>query len=1044
MVNKMKQIKKMKKVAVLCSVSLCLLTANLSLYGEERGCLHYDADIAGDKIEYFSENDKQVIVVTGGFVFDVDVRRVKAQKAVLWIKSYGTGQMLQHEITIYAEGNAEYTQHGVVATDSRILVAINLRGKIKVDSMRKASEATKKSSVYSNAVARLKQSYEQKVATPKIVLVKKGKVKQPKETQNGLIGVSDIARGNSLPEIAPASTATKSSKGVVATKTQNGAKNASAAQDNRKRSLGMSFHAKDGFQIKNDSTEKGLSYFISKGDVFISRGDPKEAKSSTYMEMEARSAVIFARETKTRKIREGEEAVPYATKAMGLGASGKNVTGIFLEGDVKLRRGSRRVRAESIYYDPVNNKALFLKPVVRTVQEQRNVPIIVRAREARQTSARDLKLYDAVITSSDFAKPTWAIEVRGAKLSDKTEYDDEGTQVSERKLKMKYKSAKYTVRGLPVFWSPQGDITFEQGHSPLKTAKIGDFKDFGTGLQTEWHLFRLLGMVKPEELSATLIADIYEKGGVFGIEGDYQKSRSKDSQYSGYFDVVGVYDSEAKDDFGDVRKNIESKTERGRILARHKEFFGDGWQVQGELSLMSDRNFLETYYRSEFWTGKEQENLIYAKKQRDNWAFTALMKARMNDFLSQTEAFPEVEGYLIGEPFFDDQFVYFAEARVGAVRYRDNDESDIAVRSDMMGRFDTRHEINMPLSFDTSLGRLNVIPFASARLSYWSDTPDSSQRALMFSRPGRFNNGVDTSKLGLDDKKTRLFGMVGARASMDFWKIYEDIDNDFWDIHRLKHIITPEVVVFGSATNGASPEALFPLSEQVENNIRENAGISFSVKNVIQTKRGEAGDRRTVDWMRFKATLGFFDKTDPTLAGNGALYALSPEYSRQRSFLSLDYYWSVSNSIAIMADASFDLDDDEAYDDDNSRLDIANIGVSVRHDPRLSYYAGLRYIDEYNSTVGTFGLNYQINKKYHLSLFEQYDFDYRGGVNLGTQLWIVRKFPRWYAGLSITYDARYDTEDELGVMLVVWPEGVPEAQPNLGRLSGLLNRSNRN
>ena len=73
----------------------------------------------------------------------------------------------------------------------------------------------------------------------------------------------------------------------------------------------------------------------------------------------------------------------------------------------------------------------------------------------------------------------------------------------------------------------------------------------------------------------------------------------------------------------------------------------------------------------------------------------------------------------------------------------------------------------------------------------------------------------------------------------------------------------------------------------------------------------------------------------------------------------------------------------------------------------------------------------------------QYDFTYDGGVNLGTRITIVRKLPRWYLGLTFTYDRRYASDDEFGVVLALWPEGVPEVRIG-GRRTQLLDQSSEN
>ena len=127
---------------------------------------------------------------------------------------------------------------------------------------------------------------------------------------------------------------------------------------------------------------------------------------------------------------------------------------------------------------------------------------------------------------------------------------------------------------------------------------------------------------------------------------------------------------------------------------------------------------------------------------------------------------------------------------------------------------------------------------------------------------------------------------------------------------------------------------------------------------------------------------------------------------------------TLTDTTALLADMNYDLVD--------GHCDRVNVGFAVQRDPRLSYYLGLRYIKELDSAVGTFALKYQINKKYSIEFQEQYDFTYRAGVNLGTRISIVRKFPRWYVSLTFLYDQRLDADDDIGVIIALWPEGVPE------------------
>jgi hypothetical protein len=136
-----------------------------------------------------------------------------------------------------------------------------------------------------------------------------------------------------------------------------------------------------------------------------------------------------------------------------------------------------------------------------------------------------------------------------------------------------------------------------------------------------------------------------------------------------------------------------------------------------------------------------------------------------------------------------------------------------------------------------------------------------------------------------------------------------------------------------------------------------------------------------------------------------------------------------------MADIKWDLD--------KGHCDLWNIGFAIDRSPRLSYYIGMRYINELDSNTITFGAKYKINKKYTVSFFEQYDFRTNDGQNLGTRMTIVRRFPRWNVGLTLMFDQRYSGSDEYGAMLSIWHAGIPEAYITSGTLQ-LLNQSDKN
>ena len=66
--------------------------------------------------------------------------------------------------------------------------------------------------------------------------------------------------------------------------------------------------------------------------------------------------------------------------------------------------------------------------------------------------------------------------------------------------------------------------------------------------------------------------------------------------------------------------------------------------------------------------------------------------------------------------------------------------------------------------------------------------------------------------------------------------------------------------------------------------------------------------------------------------------------------------------------------------------------------------------------------------------------DYDGHETMASSLTLLRKFPRWYVGVTAVMDHR---TDDMGIYLTIWPEGVPEARLGSGR-AVLLGESDLN
>ena len=970
-----------------------------------------DAKIAATEIHAFSDQGENVTIALGNFSLAVGGRKVTGRDAVLWVKTDSSRPMERHEITAYVEGDAKVAEpDGSSLSDRTLLVTLRSEGKLSAEgafSTRPLNDFP----LYQHAKeARQKSKTAAKAASAPALHEAPAIVRQEPPVPQPQPAAQAEPEASPQPAEVPAAPAAAPP-----------AKRPSQPAP-PKTVYPVNFSA-DNVSYQLDE-QKSRWITVARGNVYLSQGNPD---SDLFVELRSQVAVIF---TQTAAENKKDTFSPYSPELIGVAGQGKQVvTGVYLEGDVVISRGERVFRGESAYYDFTIDRALVTEPVFRTVQEQRNIPIYIRAREARLLSAREIWFADAKVTSSEFYTPEYHIGAKTAYLMDNTPYNPEGKPLGERAWQSKLTDTTFNIRGVPVFWTPsvQGDL--QQGNTPLRKATVGKSGRFGWGVETEWHLFRLLGVVEPEGFKGKFNFDWLERGVIGGIDLDYARR-----DFSGYDMFYGVVDSEGQDAFGAERKDIPASSLRGRALMRHKQFLPEDWELQFELSYICDRNFMEEFFPDEHFAGKEQETLLYAKKQRDNWAFTSLAKVRINRFDTQSDSYPDLGLYLIGEPLLNDRLTFFSESHAGIKRFQTSNAflrdlaTDQTIPSPLndydtgcFTRVDTRQELDLPLHS----GPINLVPYAVGRATHWGD---------------RWSDNADVaaerlSLFGSDGTETfRPYGQVGLKTDTHVWGVFDGVDSRLWDLHGLKHIITPEMVLFLAGSNGVTPDDLLPLDPGIEQHLEPTSGAAFNLYQRLQTKRGQPGQQHTSDWMRMNLSLGLYDSNQDNVPADGRFFWYRPENSIARNHLNGEYAWNISDSTALLTDANYDIESGE--------LGKGNVGIAVSRDPRLRYYAGMRYTEAVNSAAGTFGVNYQINRKYSISTFEQYDFKFDDGRNLSTNVTITRKLPRWYAAFTFSHD-NSAADNEVTLLVTFWPEGIEEAKIGGGKLA-LLGGSEKN
>jgi hypothetical protein len=309
-----------------------------------------------------------------------------------------------------------------------------------------------------------------------------------------------------------------------------------------------------------------------------------------------------------------------------------------------------------------------------------------------------------------------------------------------------------------------------------------------------------------------------------------------------------------------------------------------------------------------------------------------------------------------------------------------------------------------------------LTPWASVRYTGQQDGPEVTYVRGMPIAGTTADDGTtvptfETMRVG----GSRFYGTAGVKAHTDIQRIYNAVASKLWDLHRMRHVVSPEFTAFSAWSNKEYDE-LFGFDDDVDRNLDAFGAVDMRVRQRWQTLRGGPGRWTSVDWFTLTtgATLYRRDDLDPQFL-RGRFFDAAPEYSQARDNLYLESAWRVSETTSILADCQYDLD--------TSDLSFANIGVAVSKTPRLTHYLGARYIRALNSTVITYSTDYRLNYKYRLRLLLQYDTEEQKFIE--SHVRVTRRMPGWIVEVGVGYD---QLDDDLSAQFALYPVGAEGAR----------------
>lgn len=667
---------------------------------------------------------------------------------------------------------------------------------------------------------------------------------------------------------------------------------------------------------------------------------------------------------------------------------------IYAEGNVTVRRKDDLQIADKIFENVKEEKGILINSKIKTTIQKREdktsavsaikapsqkrktftfegLPTYIQGEEIRLIGKGKYEITNGKISTCGFGHPHYHFQGKKIRL----------TQRGVHNIVSSTNNAFYLEK-YPIAYLPYLVLDVKKDERLLRDWQFGSSSRFGSFFKSDWNLFAVTGGNQKDWSDLILNLDYLQKRG-FGTGLDFEYSRQ---------DLFGYLDTYYIKDHGDSDINnvpIENE-DRGTILWRHRQELPYDLRLEMEYSYLSDPQFLREYFRQEFKQEKDRETALYLRRIHDTSAETFVINEQFNGFDTTVdslrerryaERLPELSYQIIGEPIGDNLLVFSSEST--ATYFNGSFERvDPEVESESVARVDTANRVSMPFK----PGFFNINPFMEGRVTGYTESIETSDAVDEA-------NGPATG---------RFIGSFGFDWSSTHWRNYS-FYNDFFKINRLRHIFVPELRYSYSPIMTKDPDEFYQYDE-VDALDSSNVAV-IGVKNKLQTKRGEPGLEKTVDFVDFSVDYYFF----PSKAG---LYndGINGIIIREDNFINIDFRSQLTDIVAFVSERN-------EFNTEEFRFDVLSSGIEVYNLPDWQYFFGYRFIRDISSTIMLAG-EYTISEKWKVTGEEKYDFkslkleeDANNNLNrenktqnLRTNIILSRYFHDWIGSLTLELD----------------------------------------
>ncbi|MFV0416734.1 MAG: LPS-assembly protein LptD [Chthoniobacterales bacterium] len=625
-------------------------------------------------------------------------------------------------------------------------------------------------------------------------------------------------------------------------------------------------------------------------------------------------------------------------------------------------------------------------------------PMLFRAFSMRAPSLREFRATNSMITTDDSSEPDYYIRSRTVRI-----YPDD---------RVVFLNSTLYVRKVPVFWLPYlySSLT-ETGFS------------FLPGYDSRWGAFLLTTYGFPigtgENFIGRVHVDERTKQG-FALGFDLDLKFGKDNRSQGEFLSYYAFDNDGGDPGDD-------KDGRYRVTYKQHLFLTDDIYATADINLLSDSNFMEDFFPTEFRTDPQPDNYVALTKWDENYTMNLLTRWQVNDFYEFTERLPEgvidiKQHRLFGWPVF-----YTGEISAGY--YRRSFAEGSPFSNYESARFDMFHQFSAPV---TLFGWLNLIPKAGFRLTAYnrSGTFEDFSETIQPDPLDPLQPVPATQQIFLTDSMNRptpalnkkgsvirpVFNF-GLDSSFKISRTYENIQSRLLGLDGIRHIIQPYTKLSFLVNAGADPDEILQFDRVVPStqllplelsqftavdSIDTWAIMRIGVRNRLQTRR----DNSTHEWLTWDTFLDLNFQNPYTDQDVSNLFNII-------SFKPLPW-------VAFDALTQFPLVDEG----------FTEVDMRIRFMPtrNLMFSFGPQIINGNENFADSSQFNFyaywQINDNWGFSIYEQYEAEQ--DLLLYQRYMIHRDLSSWVASFGTQIRKSQGQKQDIGVLFVLTLKDAPQ------------------